>query len=351
MSSLRGGFTTGTCAAAAAKAATMLLLGEPAPSEVEVILPDGTRERFPIIQAERSKGTATAAVRKDAGDDPDVTHGMLVAASASWLEGDAVLLVAGDGVGTVTKQGLSVSPGEPAINPVPRRMIQTEVRQVTARGVRIVLSIPGGKEMAKKTFNPRLGVVGGLSILGTTGRVRPYSCPALRESLQCVLKVAVAGGVVAPVFVPGHYGERAARKHFRVVPEQVVEVGNEWGFMLDCIADYDLAGLLVLGHPGKLAKLAAGQWDTHSSRSENAVPIVAGLGEQLLKRTLPESQTVEGLFAALSLPDRQRLAEPLAGQVRQAIVQRIGGRLEVAVALVNMQAELLGGDGDFGQWR
>ncbi|MGA2402595.1 MAG: cobalt-precorrin-5B (C(1))-methyltransferase CbiD [Syntrophobacteraceae bacterium] len=351
MSSLRGGFTTGTCAAAAAKAATMLLLGESTPSEVEVILPDGTRERFTIIQAERSQDTATAAVRKDAGDDPDVTHAMLVTASVSWLDGDAVLLVAGDGVGTVTKHGLSVLPGEPAINPVPRRMIQSEVRRLTARGVRVVLSIPGGTELAMKTFNPRLGVVGGLSILGTTGRVRPYSCPALRESLQCVLKVAVASGVVAPVFVPGHFGERAARKHFCVVPEQVVEVGNEWGFMLDCIADYDLAGLLVLGHPGKLAKLTAGQWDTHSSRSKSPVPIVAGFAEQLLKRPLRESQTVEGLFAVLPLQDRQRLAECLAGLVRQAVVQRIGGRLEVAVALVNMQAELLGCDGDFGQWR
>lgn len=351
MSSLRGGFTTGTCAAAAAKAATMLLLGGPTPSEVEVILPDGTQERFIIIQAERNQDTATAAVRKDAGDDPDVTHAMLVTASVSWLDGDAVLLVAGDGVGTVTKHGLSVLPGEPAINPVPRRMIQSEVRRLTERGVRVVLSIPGGKELAGKTFNPRLGVVGGLSILGTTGRVRPFSSPALRESLRCVLRVAVVGGVVAPVFVPGHFGERAARKHFCVVPEQLVEVGNEWGFMLDCIADYDLAGLLVLGHPGKLAKLTAGQWDTHSSRSKSAVPIVAGFGEQLLKRPLPESLTVEGLFAVLPLQDRQRLAESLAGLVRRAVVQRIGRRLQVAVALVNMQTELLGCDGDFGQWR
>lgn len=161
----------------------------------------------------------------------------------------------------------------------------------------------------------------------------------------------MADGVLSPVFVPGHYGERAARKHFRVVPEQVVEVGNEWGFMLDCAVDHGITELLVLGHPGKLAKFIVGDWDTHSSRSTSAVPLVANLGAEYLERPLPESLTVEGLFAALPLEDRPRLATALAGQVRQAVIPRLGGRLQVALALVNMRAELLGCDGDLGPWK
>lgn len=329
----------------------MLLCGEPAPRGVKVRLPDGTRARLPLVHVQRNAEGAEAAVRKDAGDDPDVTHGATVVASVSWTDGDDVTFAAGDGVGTVTKPGLSLPPGEPAINPVPRRMIRTAVREVTDRAVKITFSIPGGRELAAKTFNPRLGVVGGLSILGTTGRVRPYSCPALREALKCSLNVAVASGVVAPVFVPGHVGERAARKHFRLAPEQVIEVSNEWGFMLDRAAEYDFARLLVLGHPGKLAKLAVGQWDTHSSRSSSAVPIVADLSDKILGRPFPESPTVEGLFAALPAEERGQLADALAGKVLQAVAQRVGGRFGVSTVLVNMQGELLGHDGDLAPWR
>ena len=175
----------------------------------------------------------------------------------------------------MTKPGLAIPPGEPAINPVPRRMIREAVREVTPRGVRVTISIPGGGELARKTFNPRIGIVGGLSILGTTGIVRPFSCSAIRETLRCTLNVAAAAGIRAPVFVPGHIGERAARAHFRVADEQIVEVGNEWGFVLDEALGRPFSALLILGHPGKLAKLTAGDWDTHSGRSGSALPVVA----------------------------------------------------------------------------
>ena len=293
------GFTTGTCAAAAAKAATMILCGMDPPLRVEIGLPDGVRVALPLEQAEGDTNAASATVKKDAGDDPDVTDGCLVAASVIWQKEDKFALIAGEGVGTVTRPGLSVPPGEPAINPVPRQMIQDAVKEITDRGLQVTISIPGGRELSEKTFNPRLGISGGLSILGTSGIVRPFSTSALRDALKCALNVAIACNIKSPVFVPGRIGEKAARRHFQLVPEQLIEVSNEWGFVLDEAAKYEFSRLLVLGHPGKLAKLAMGQWDTHSSRSTSAVPFVEGLTRDLLGGTEEASRTVEGILGFL----------------------------------------------------
>jgi len=350
MSKLRSGFTTGTCAAAAAKAAAMFLIEGITLKEVEITLPEGDHVVMPVAYVRGNGLSAEAAVRKDAGDDPDVTNGMTVVVSVTESEGNEIIIAAGEGVGTVTKPGLSVAPGEPAVNPVPRRMIRDVVREVTNRGMKVTISIPGGREIAAKTFNPRLGIVGGLSILGTSGRVRPFSCPALRTSLKCLLDVALACGIRAPLFVPGHIGERAARKHFLVSSGQVIEVGNEWGFMLDCAAVQDFEALMVLGHPGKLAKLAMGAWDTHSSKSKSAVPFVSALACDVLMRPMQETTTVEGLFSVLSLQEREELGDVLAEKIRKAIENRIGEKLEIAVALVNMRGERIGSSGDLKRW-
>jgi cobalt-precorrin-5B (C1)-methyltransferase len=350
MVSQRTGFTTGTCAAAAAKAATIFLSRGTAVKAVSVRLPGGTATELPIERVSADSASASASVRKDAGDDPDVTDGCLVVATVAWTSGEEVSIRAGEGVGTVTKAGLAVPPGEPAINPVPRRMIRSAVREVTNRGVQVTVSIPGGEDLARKTFNPRLGVVGGLSILGTSGIVRPFSGEALRDALKCSLSVAVACKVTRPVFVPGRIGEKAAGALLRLVPEQLVEVSNEWGFMLDEAARFDFQALLALGHPGKLAKLPAGDWDTHSSRSASAVPAVAALAEKALGKEVPESHTVEGLLMALDPVERRRLSDLLAGHVREAIFCRIGKRFPVAVILVNLAGTLLGMDGEVTPW-
>ncbi|MBM3891953.1 MAG: cobalamin biosynthesis protein CbiD, partial [Verrucomicrobia bacterium] len=315
MTVLRGGYTTGTCAAAAAKAAVTLLSGAPAPESVEIALPDGTRASFPVLSCRRAGDACEAAVRKDAGDDPDVTDQACVIVSVQFIEGGVVVFAAGEGVGIVTKPGLSVPVGEPAINPVPRRMIRAAVREVTDRGLRVTISIPGGRELAARTFNPRLGVEGGLSIIGTTGRVRPFSVPALCDALKCALDVAAASGVTAPVLVPGNIGERAARRHFRLGPEQVVQVSNHWGFMLDQLVRHSFARLLIVGHPGKLAKLAEGDWNTHSSRSATVAPSVARLAETTLGESVAEAPTVEGIFDALPQEKRRRLGDALAARV------------------------------------
>jgi cobalt-precorrin-5B (C1)-methyltransferase len=351
MSEMRSGITTGTCAAAAAKAAVMVLLGQGAPASVDVDLPGGERIRVALARTERKREGAEAAVIKDAGDDPDITNGITVTAFVEWSGAGEISFAAGEGVGTVTKPGLSVEPGEPAVNPVPRRMIAEAIRGLTDRGVKVTLSIPGGRELAGRTFNPRLGIDGGLSILGTSGRVRPFSCPALRASLQCLLKVVAGSGVRFPVLVPGHIGARAANKHLRLAEGQIIEVSNEWGFMLDEAAPLGFMGILALGHPGKLAKLAAGSWDTHSSRSSSALAFVAGLAVEELGRSFPDIPTVEGIFAALPEAQRRQLGDLLAAQVRAAIVGRLAIGTATAVVLVDMRGNILGIGGDITPWK
>lgn len=353
----REGFSTGTCAAAAAKAAALVLAGHPAPQTVEVSLPDGTRVSLAVVRTGPSPADASAieaGVRKEAGDDPDVTHGSVVFAAVRWEPGNEVSFAAGEGVGTVTLPGLAVPVGEPAINPVPRTMIRQAVREVTPRGVHVTVSIPGGRELAEKTFNPRLGIAGGLSILGTTGRVRPFSHEALRVSLQCSLNVALASGCRDLVFVPGHIGERAARRHFPALrAEQLVEVGNEWGFMLDEAAPTPMRNLLALGHPGKLAKLVAGEWDTHSSRSQSAVGVVADVARRVIPAAAEEPlpATVEAFFAARDAEQQRRIADALAAEIARAIGSRLGGTRRVATVLVNLRGDWLGSDGELSGWR
>ena len=206
--------------------------------------------------------------------------------------------------------------------------------------------------MAARTFNPRLGIEGGLSILGTTGIVRPYCNRALRDALKCSLDVASACGVAAPVLAPGKIGAKAARQNFSLRDEQLIEVGNQWGFILNLLPSYPFRALLVVGHPGKLAKLARQQWDTHSSRSDQAAQYVAGLGREVLGRSVPEDAlTTEGVFAALDGPERKTLADVLAARVRSAVCGRTGNRLLVAVFLVDMAGQRLGTDGDLSPWQ
>jgi cobalt-precorrin-5B (C1)-methyltransferase len=220
-------------------------------------------------------------------------------------------------------------------------MIRSAVQEVTHRPITLTISVPGGEDLAEDTFNPRLGIEGGISILGTSGRVRPFSCPALRESLSCSIDVAVAAEVDCPVLVPGHIGERAAHEHLEVEDERIIPVSNEWGFMLDQIAERDFDCFIAVGHPGKMAKLAAGHWDTHSSRSPSAVPIVM----QIARDTdIPavEHNTTEGIFGDLCSDDRRRLGDALAQMVLQAVDNRTDNGMNPSVLLVDMQAEMLG---------
>jgi cobalt-precorrin-5B (C1)-methyltransferase len=350
MSDYRTGFTTGTCASAAAKAATLILLNGTRLNSVAVSLPHGSIVSLPIAMIGTERDAGWAYVRKDAGDDPDVTHGCLITASVRWSNNTEITIAAGEGVGIVTKPGLAVPPGNPAINPIPRCMIIEAIRQIIDRGVEVTISIPDGEKLAKKTYNPKLGIEGGLSILGTSGIVRPFSHQALRDALLCTLNVAVAANVRRPIFVPGRIGGKAAMRMFEIDADHVIEVSNEWGFMLDSATACGFESVLVVGHPGKLAKICAGSWDTHSSKSASAVPTVLAMAEKVIGHAPSGSLTVEGVFRALTPTDRTRLAQYVAADIRRKISERVSHRFYVAVILVDLNGTLLGYDGDVAIW-
>ncbi len=347
---LRWGFTTGTCAAAASKAAAKLLCKGETCSSVSIRLPDGEVVAFPVLETRSNGIRCEAAVRKNAGDDPDVTDGLPVWAAVSFSDGDGVSFSAGAGVGTVTLPGMQLSPGEPAINPGPRRMIVDAVREVSSRGMHVEISIPGGEEAAKRTFNGKLGIQGGLSILGTSGRVRPYSHAALRDALVCSLDIAKGCGITAPVMVPGNYGKRVALGKFNRTEREVIEVSNEWGFMLDAFTRRGFQALLVLGHPGKLVKLAMGYWNTHSRQSPGVVPYLVRCADSLGIPVAEDIPAAEGVFASLPTIPRMRLGEMCAGRVRRAVAGRVSAHIECAVVLTRMSGDIIGASGDITPW-
>lgn len=349
---LQSGFTTGACAAAAAKAAATLLSCSEPPKSVDIKMPDGAVEKFAVEEAVIiTEGVARAVVKKFAGDDPDVTDGALVVVEIQKTDGPKTVFRAGEGVGTVTKQGLSVEPGEPAINPGPRRMIKNAISDVLTENCIVKISIPGGAELAEKTYNPRLGIVGGLSILGTSGRVVPYSHPALREALKCSIDVAVAAGVNAPVLVPGNIGRKAALMMFDVHEDNIIDVSNEWGWMLDQLKETNFERYLVVGHPGKLAKLPMGEWDTHSRQSPSAADYVKELAEKAIGASLEKSVTVEGILSQLDGSALESASNAVAAAISTAISRRTGKKIEPDVVIINMKGEPLGKSGRLGSWK
>jgi cobalt-precorrin-5B (C1)-methyltransferase len=299
-SRLRRGWTTGTCATAAAKAAyTALLTGE-FPDPVEVTLPRGERVCFALAVARQDAGSATAGVVKDAGDDPDVTHGALVLATVrATAPGSGVTFRAGAGVGTVTRPGLPVPPGEPAINPVPRRMICDAIAEVAAADVEVEIGVADGERLAARTLNARLGIVGGLSILGTTGIVVPYSCAAWIHSIQRGIDVARAAGLDHIAGSTGSSSEAAVQKLYHLPEIALIDMGDFVGGMLKYLRRHPVARVTIAGGVGKMAKLAQGLLDLHSKRgSVDLVALAgfakaAGASEALVQRIMAANTAAE----------------------------------------------------------
>ena len=268
---LRTGWTTGACAAAAAKAAAMRLVTGAFPDEVQITLPKGERPRFVVVHRASGIGWAEAGIEKDAGDDPDVTHGAVIRARVERApEGSGVVFRAGEGVGIVTKPGLPILPGEPAINPVPRAMIARALAEVMGADPDAVatVSVPGGADLARQTWNPRLGIEGGLSILGTTGIVRPFSCAAWIASIHRGIDVARATGQSHVVGATGSSSEAAVRRLYPELPEtSFLDMGDFVGGLLKYLRRHPVARITVAGGIGKMAKLAQGAPDLHSKRS------------------------------------------------------------------------------------
>lgn len=275
---LRTGWTTGTCASAAAKAAAEGLVTGTVPPEVEVGLPNGRRVRFPVQEPAAARDAfGRAVVVKDAGDDPDCTDGARMTAEVTWAApGGSTELRNGPGVGTVTKPGLGLPVGAPAINPVPRRMILQALGEVTSRPVVAVFSVPGGEAMAAKTSNQRLGIVGGISILGTTGIVKPFSTASYRASVVQQVDVAAAQGETTMVLCTGSRSEAAAmRLEPELDPVCFVEVGDFSGIALRRCAAAGMRRVVVVAMVGKITKLAAGVMMTHFHRSKVDTDLLA----------------------------------------------------------------------------
>jgi cobalt-precorrin-5B (C1)-methyltransferase len=269
---LRTGWTTGTCASAAAKAAATALRDQRPQDVVEVALPGGRRVGFPVESCTLDAGGATAVVVKDAGDDPDVTHGARLTARVCWRDEPGIGLEGGDGVGVVTKPGLGIPVGEPAITSVPRTVILQAVAEAVDagwRGVTVVISVPDGERMARKTTNARLGILGGISILGTTGIVRPFSTASWRASVVQAVAVMAAQGERTLVLCTGGRTEAGAMAMLPGLPDVCfVEVGDFTGAALRRAVDVALERVVFVGMAGKLAKLAAGVLMTHYTRSK-----------------------------------------------------------------------------------
>jgi cobalt-precorrin-5B (C1)-methyltransferase len=269
---LRRGWTTGACATAATRAALMRLWGGAFPLEVSLILPRGERPVFALAHSASGAGWAEAGIVKDAGDDPDVTHGALVVARVAASAG-GVVFRAGEGVGMVTKPGLPIPPGEPAINPVPRRMMVAEVEALAAEhgqapDVEITLSVPGGAALAEKTWNPRLGITGGLSILGTTGVVRPFSCAAWIASIHRGIDVARATGQAHVAGCTGAQSEKAVQAHYALPDHAMLDMGDFVGGLVKYLVRHPVERLTLGGGLAKLTKMAQGARDLHSARSQ-----------------------------------------------------------------------------------
>ncbi|MFE3602848.1 cobalt-precorrin-5B (C(1))-methyltransferase [Streptomyces sp. NPDC059142] len=271
---LRSGWTTGACATAATTAAYTALLTGDFPDPVTITLPKGQTPAFALATEERSAGAATVGVVKDAGDDPDVTHGALVRATVRLLPpGAGVVFVAGPGVGTVTRPGLPLEVGEPAINPVPRQLMRAHVAEVAGRyggtgDVEITVSVDDGEEIARSTWNPRLGILGGLSILGTTGVVVPYSCSAWIDSIRRGVDVARAAGRTHVAGCTGSTSEKTVLAVHGLPEDALLDMGDFAGAVLKYIRRHPVDRLTLCGGFAKLSKLAAGHLDLHSARSQ-----------------------------------------------------------------------------------
>ena len=350
---LRCGYTTGTCAAAAAAgAAARLLTGETLPA-VRIITPAGVAVEAELLQHAAGEGWAACAVRKDGGDDPDVTDGALIFARVERTDTPGIIIDGGEGVGRVTLPGLDQPVGAAAINSTPRRMIAEQLESAAAKagytgGLRAVISVPEGEALAKRTFNPRLGIVGGISILGTSGIVKPMSEAALLDSLYLEMDQRRAAGTEDLLLTPGNYGESFAREVLGLNLDRWCMCSNYLGAAIDHAAGAGFRSVLVVGHLGKLIKAAAGCMNTHSKTADarretlTAHAALAGADGALLRALFDSPTTDAGVEllkqAGLLGPVMASIGEALDGQLKR----RAGEGLTIEALFFSNQYGILG---------
>lgn len=370
------GFTTGSCAAGAAKGAAYGLLERSIPDFVDLDTPAGVQLKLRPIHHRIGRNFSECAVRKYSGDDPDVTNGCEVYVrierpnatspnetlsqeqhkSSAGRKG--IKFTGGEGVGTVTGPGLQVAQGEPAVNPVPRSMIRNAISDVLgdSDGLDVTITVPGGKKLAQKTFNERLGIIDGISIIGTTGIVKPMSLDSFKVSLQCGLDVARASGHDTVVLVPGSIGEKGFKQNFSVSKYQVIQMSNFVGFMIKEAVGRGFKEVILAGHPGKLAKLIRGDFYTHSSRSKPANDILISIfkKEKLdtkLINSLSASSTTEGMVDIIRKENKLNIFNRIADEIQSSAVRFTSAKIKIGTILLDMKKNIVGVSKDFREWQ
>lgn len=357
---LRQGCTTGSCAAAAAKAAAQMLLSGQTVEQVTLATPKGVTLTFPVVEITRGADWVRCAVQKDSGDDPDVTNGVLVYASVRQQPGQEITIDGGEGIGRVTKPGLDQPVGAAAINSVPRRMIAGAVESVRSSlqmdtGLFVEIAIPAGATLAQKTMNPRLGIVGGISVLGTSGIVEPMSEQALVDTIRVACQVRRAAGDTCLLATPGSYGAEFLRTQFPFLSDTVVKCSNFIGDTIDIGSSLGFSRLLLIGHIGKLVKVGAGIFQTHSRYGDGrletlaACGLRAGVDSAVLRRVL-DCVTTE---AALTLLSEQGVLAITMAALTERIqyhLERRGGTMAVGAVVFSNQYGLLGMTRQARQW-
>lgn len=350
---LRMGYTTGSCAAAAAKAAASMLLTGKTTDHVSLVTPKGITLYLEVEKIGYGNGYVSCAIKKDAGDDPDVTDGIYIYAKVEKIAGTEITLEGGEGVGRVTRKGLEQEIGAAAINKVPRQMIIEAVKAEKERcgyteGLAVLISIPEGVEVAKKTFNPRLGIEGGISVLGTSGIVEPMSEQALVDTIYLEMRMLKEKGCDWCYVVPGNYGQDFLALSLGYDGEKSVRCSNYIGEMIDSAVQLNMQGILLVGHVGKLIKIAAGVMNTHSKQADCRMEVlaahaaVAEADVTLVKSLMECITTIE----AVDLLAAEDLLKPVMDTVMKRILyhlqQRAGESLAIGVIMFSKERGILG---------
>ncbi|MDP3791976.1 MAG: cobalt-precorrin-5B (C(1))-methyltransferase CbiD [Candidatus Omnitrophota bacterium] len=351
---LRKGFTTGTCAQAAAKAAGIMLINKRVVKSVDVETPKGVHLNLRVIDQKIGRDFARCAVVKDAGDDPDVTDGARIYAKVKYCDKKGILITGAEGVGVVTKPGLAVSVGEYAINPVPRQMIVKETKPCLAslrfmkqhKGIKVIISVPQGRKMARHTFNGRLGIEGGISIIGTTGIVEPKSTDAYKKSLSLQLDVLKAAGYKNATLILGYVGEKFCKEVLGLKPDSVVKIGDHIGFMLSECAKKNINKVLLIGHIGKLVKVANGQLDTNIKFGDHRIKTIAryarlcGAKKPILEDIM-EQACAEATIDILMKYNLTQVFDMIAKRTVDAINEFVDDQLSVSCILLSLHGKAL----------
>ncbi len=350
---LRLGYTTGSCAAAAAKAAAWMLLTGIKRDQISLLTPKGIMLNLEVKEINMTEYSVSCAIEKDSGDDPDVTKGTLIFATVAKINCEGIIIDGGKGVGRVTKRGLDQPVGNAAINSVPRQMIRENVEEICSLvdysgGLSVIVSAPDGVELAKKTFNPRLGIEGGISILGTTGIVEPMSEQALVDTIKVELKQRRANGAEYVLLVPGNYGADFIRNELGIDPAIAVQTSNFIGDALDICRELEFKGALLIGHIGKLVKIAGGMFNTHSKYGDCRMDILTAQAAACGISPIAAQEMLECVACddALRILQEEKIYDStldrLTKQVNKLMNIRVGGELETGAVLFSKVYGLLG---------